>query len=50
MKLDNEQQRALLLQVIAAVPISGTYPQVRDIVVQLDALIKDVETAEIETT
>lgn len=47
MKIDNEHQRALLMQVIKSVPVSGTYEQVREAVAQLDALIKAIQDAEV---
>lgn len=48
MKLDNEQQRALLMQIIRACPISGLYEQAREAVLQLSTLESAVINADID--
>jgi excinuclease UvrABC helicase subunit UvrB len=47
MKLDNEQQRELLLTIIRNTPLQGSYQQIKEVTVQIDNLVKDIQEAEI---
>jgi len=48
MILDNQQQKELLVNVINAVPMNGTYQQIRETVSMVDELLKAVMEAEIQ--
>jgi hypothetical protein len=48
MKLDNEDQRVLLMQLIDSVPIQGTMPQVLDFAQKVVALQSAITNAVIE--
>lgn len=49
MKLDNNEQRDLLITIIQNTPISGSYPMVSDTVKKIDRLLKSISEAEIKS-
>jgi hypothetical protein len=49
MILDNEQQRNVLLNILAAAPINGSYKDVSDTVKILDVLQTDITNATIQS-
>ena len=50
MKLDSEEQRKLLLEIIDSVPMQGDYAGLKKAMVAVDGLISAVQTAEIEVS
>lgn len=47
MKLDNEDQRKLLLQIVSSTNIQGTFQQVKEATKTVGKLIDDIEKAEV---
>jgi hypothetical protein len=50
MKLDSDEQRGLLLQIIQGTPLQGSYSQVSGLVKKIDKLADAILKAEIEET
>ena len=48
MKLDNKEQKGLLLHIIQSIPLSGNYATVNSAMKQLEELADAINKAEIE--
>lgn len=49
MKLDNEQQKALLLQIVSTTGVNGSYGQAKEAVIVIDGLIESIQNAEVSS-